>query len=98
LASSAITVLEYIYRAGLLDNLFSLTGLLVMVPLALITQYALWSMYPAAPSFLLGWGVFTGVNAVMRIGTNHFLGEPFGTKTFFGISLLVLALFMIRSG
>jgi drug/metabolite transporter (DMT)-like permease len=94
LANLSAVLLEYLYRTGFLDGF--IRSLPVIIPLAIVVQFGLYHSFREAPSFLLSWATFSALNAIMRVIANYFLGEYFGWKTFFGIILIVLGVFLIR--
>ena len=94
LANLAAVFLEYSYRTGFLNGF--LKSLPLILPLAVIIQFGLYNSFKEAPSFLLSWAVFSGTNAVLRVIANYFLGEAFGLKTFLGVILIVLGVFLIK--
>lgn len=93
IANLAIFALEYIYRTTR-GNFFSVLYL-TTIPIVL-AQWALFDMFKNAPSLLIAGAAFTIVNAVLRMVNSYLVGEPPGLWAYFGVLLMVVAVFIIK--
>jgi hypothetical protein len=76
-----------------------LNTLLRTAPLIALAQVGLYYVFNWAPSWQLGWVIFSLTNAILRAAAAHFLAhEPIGWGGFVGISLMVLGALAIHKG
>ena len=87
--------MEYIYRSKMFDNFFQALPYLI-IPL-LVLSYCLFYMFRFAPSYLMGWVAFAFINAILRMGTNIYMGEPLGFKIIAGIAVSIFGMALIAN-
>lgn len=76
-----------------------LNTLLRTAPLIALAQVGLYYVFHWAPSWLLGWVIFSLTNAVLRVSVAHFWAhEPIGWGGFVGVSLMMMGALAIHKG
>lgn len=96
LANAIFVGLEYTYRAKTFDTYWQ--SLPIMFPMMISANYMLFHLYRSSPSFLMGWAVLSFGNAVCRMATNWFLGEPMSWVILWGIVTMLSGMFIIKLG
>lgn len=97
LANAMITFIEYVNRTGGYASFGAVlphTGLLI-----LIAQAGLFYAWRDASSMMLAWAVFTVGNSAMRLASVTFaVGEVPTPRTLVGICLMLLAVWLVKTG
>lgn len=97
LANLAIAFVEYTNRTARFDHFGE--QIVVMWPLILASQFALFYTWRDGPSFMYAWAFFTTGNIVCRVVSSHyFVGERLTMTVGFGVALIILGGYFVRQG
>ena len=97
-ANVAINAIEYLNRTAAHGTSFS-SQLAATWWLILISQFGLFYAWRGAPTMMLASAMFSSMNALMRLASNHFLlGEPLDWRGWAGVSVMFVGMWLVKSG
>jgi multidrug transporter EmrE-like cation transporter len=97
MANVAINVIEFMNRTASHGTSFP-QQLLLTWWLILVAQFGLFHAWKGAPSMMIAWAVFSSMNALMRLVSNHFfLGEPLSWQGWAGVAVMFAGMYLVKT-